>query len=193
MRRLFDIVASTTGLLVLSPFLALLAGAVRLSSPGPIFHRGERVGRGGKLFVLYKFRSMRVEENGPAITRANDPRITAVGRFLRKTKLDELPQLINVLAGQMSVVGPRPEVPRYVAMYDAGQRRILTARPGMTSPASLLYRAEEEQLVGAEWERAYIEKIMPEKLRIDLEYLERRTFRSDLSVIGQTIATLLIR
>src|SRR5205085_1316740 len=114
-----------------------LAIAVKASSRGPVFHRGERVGRNGKLFALFKFRSMRVGESGPAITRAGDPRITSVGRFLRKTKLDELPQLINVLIGDMSLVGPRPEAARYVEMYDAGQRRILSARPGITSPASL--------------------------------------------------------
>jgi lipopolysaccharide/colanic/teichoic acid biosynthesis glycosyltransferase len=191
MRRLLDVGVSAAGLLILSPFFAFLAVAVKLSSRGPVFHRGERVGRGGKLFVIYKFRSMRVEEAGPAITRAGDPRVTDLGRFLRRTKLDELPQLINVLAGEMSLVGPRPEAPQYVAMYDAGQRRILTTRPGMTSPASLLYRAEEERLAGPEWEKAYIERIMPEKLRIDLEYIDGRTFRSDLGVIARTIAELL--
>src|SRR5258708_19188124 len=164
MKRLFDVLVSAAGLLLLSPLFAFIALAVKFSSRGPALHRGERVGRGGKPFVLYKFRSMSVNERGPAITRAGDPRITAVGRVLRRTKLDELPQLINVLAGQMSLVGPRPEVPRYVAMYDAEQRRILTASPGMTSPASLLYRTEEELLAGPEWERAYIERIMPEKL-----------------------------
>src|SRR5437016_7110492 len=163
MRRLVDLVASTSGLLILSPLFAVLAVAVKLSSPGPVFHRGERIGCGGKPFALYKFRSMRVTESGPAITRAGDPRVTAVGRFLRRTKLDELPQLINVLAGDMSLVGPRPEAPRYVALYDAEQRRILDARPGLTSPASLRYRSEEEQLVGDEWERIYVERIMPEK------------------------------
>ncbi|MEA2338594.1 MAG: hypothetical protein QOE82_2601, partial [Thermoanaerobaculia bacterium] len=155
LRRLLDVTASAAGLLLFSPLFALLAIAVKVSSPGPVFHRGERVGRNGKLFGLYKFRSMRVGEAGPAITRAGDPRITAVGRVLRKTKLDELPQLINVLIGDMSLVGPRPEAPRYVAMYDVEQQRILSVRPGVTSPASLLYRSEEEQLVGDDWERAY--------------------------------------
>ena len=180
MRRLLDVIASVVGLVILSPLLAVLAAAVKLSSTGPVLHRGERVGAGGKLFTLYKFRSMRLGQAGPAITRANDPRITTVGRFLRRTKLDELPQLINVLRGDMSLVGPRPEVPRYVLLYDAEQRRILLARPGITSPASLLYRAEEEQLVGEEWERYYVETIMRAKLRIDLEYLDRRSVASDL-------------
>jgi lipopolysaccharide/colanic/teichoic acid biosynthesis glycosyltransferase len=191
MRRLLDLAASAAGLLLLSPLFALIAAAVKLSSPGPVFHRGERVGRGGAPFRIYKFRSMRVGQAGPGITRAGDPRVTAVGRFLRRTKLDELPQLINVLAGSMSLVGPRPEAPEYVAMYDDAQRRILAARPGMTSPASLQFRAEEEQLQGPEWERIYVERIMPAKLQIDLEYLERRTIASDLRVIAATAASLI--
>ena len=193
MRRLLDAVAAAAGLLLLSPLFALLALAVKLSSPGPVFHRGERVGLGGRRFRLYKFRSMRADEAGPAITRAGDPRITAVGRILRKTKLDELPQLINVLTGDMSLVGPRPEAPQYVELYDAEQQRILSARPGITSPASLLYRSEEEHLAGDDWERAYTERIMPEKLRIDLDYLGRRTLRSDLAVIARTLAAVFRR
>jgi lipopolysaccharide/colanic/teichoic acid biosynthesis glycosyltransferase len=191
MRRLLDVVAAAVGLVILSPLLALLAAAVKLSSIGPVLHRAERVGRGGKLFTLYKFRSMRLGQAGPAITRANDPRITTAGHFIRRTKLDELPQLINVLRGDMSLVGPRPEVLRYVALYDAEQQRILSVRPGMTSPASLLYRAEEEQLVGDEWERYYVGTIMPAKLRIDLEYIDRRSVASDLRVIAGTFAALL--
>src|SRR3954451_10148350 len=119
MRRLVDLAASAGGLLLLSPVFAVLAIAVKLSSRGPVLHRGDRIGRGGKPFALYKFRSMRVSAGGPAITRAGDPRVTALGRLLRRTKLDELPQLINVIAGDMSLVGPRPEAPRYVEMYDA--------------------------------------------------------------------------
>jgi lipopolysaccharide/colanic/teichoic acid biosynthesis glycosyltransferase len=191
MRHLLDVASSTIGLLLLSPLFAILAVAVKLSSPGPVFHRGERIGRGGRPFTLYKFRSMRVAEPGPAITRAGDSRVTTVGRFLRRTKLDELPQLINVMAGDMSLVGPRPEAPRYVEMYDAEQKRILSVRPGITSPASLLYRSEEEQLGGADWERVYVERIMPAKLRIDLDYLDRRTLASDLRVMVRTIAALL--
>jgi lipopolysaccharide/colanic/teichoic acid biosynthesis glycosyltransferase len=190
MRRLLDVIVAVAGVLILSPLFAVLAAAVKLSSPGPVFHRGERVGRGGTLFKLYKFRSMQVGEGGPAITRAGDSRVTAVGRFLRRTKFDELPQLINVLRGDMSLVGPRPEAPRYVAMYDGEQRRILAARPGMTSPASVRYRSEEAQLVGDDWERVYIEQIVPAKLRIDLDYLDSRTLGSDLRVIADTIAAL---
>jgi len=190
MRRLLDLAASASGLVLLSPLFAVLAVAVKASSPGPVFHRGERIGRGGKPFTLYKFRSMCVGDGGPAITRAGDPRVTAVGRFLRRTKLDELPQLINIVTGDMSLVGPRPEAPRYVEMYDDEQRRILSVRPGITSPASLEYRSEEEQLVGPDWERLYVGTIMPAKLRIDLEYLDRRTLASDLRVIARTIAAL---
>ena len=191
MRRLLDLAASASGLVLLSPLFAVLAVAVKASSAGPVFHRGERIGRGGKAFTLYKFRSMRVGDSGPAITRAGDPRVTAVGRFLRRTKLDELPQLINIAIGDMSLVGPRPEAPRYVAMYDEEQRRILSVRPGLTSPASLAFRSEEEQLVGPDWERLYVETIMPAKLRIDLEYIGRRTLASDLRVIARTVAALL--
>ena len=188
MSRLFDVVAAAAGLVGLSPLFTLLALAVKLSSPGPVFHRGRRVGKAGVLFDLYKFRSMRVgETTGPGITRTDDPRVTAVGRVLRRWKLDELPQLINVLRGEMSIVGPRPEAPRYVEIYDAEQRRILSVRPGITSPASLLFRSEEQHLVGHDWERTYMERVMPEKLRVDLDYLARRTFRSDLAVILRTI------
>src|SRR5690242_5492140 len=190
MSRLFDVVTTVAGLLVLSPLFALLALAVKLSSPGPVLHRGRRVGKDGVEFDLFKFRSMRVGEGGPGITRAGDPRVTAVGRVLRKWKLDELPQLINVLRGEMSLVGPRPEAPRYVAMYDPAQRRILSVRPGMTSPASLLYRSEEEQLAGDDWERTYVERVMPEKLRVDLAYIERRSVRSDLGVLLRTAAAI---
>ncbi len=190
MRRFLDVVVAAAGLLILSPLFAVLAIAVKLSSKGPVLHRGERAGRGGRLFKLYKLRSMRVGEPGPAITPAGDPRVTPLGAWLRRTKLDELPQLINVLAGDMSLVGPRPEAQRYVAVYDVEQQRVLSVRPGMTSPASLLYRSEESQLAGDDWERLYVERIMPAKLRIDIDYIEQRTLASDLRVILSTIATL---
>lgn len=193
MTRLFDAVISAAGLILLAPLLAAVALAVKLSSPGPVFHRAIRVGRNGVLFDLYKFRSMHVTQGGPFITKAGDPRVTATGRLLRRTKIDELPQLVNVLKGEMSLVGPRPEDPRYVAMYDAGQRRILSVRPGLTSPASLSFASEEDQLVGDDWERFYVERLMPEKLRIDLAYLERRSFWSDLGIIARTIAAVLVR
>src|SRR5205814_1701678 len=133
---LFDLFAAAAALVIVSPLFAVAAVAVKLSSRGPVFHRGRRVGRNSVPFDIFKFRSMRVGEGGPAITAAGDPRVTAVGSLLRKSKLDELPQLINVLRGEMSLVGPRPEAPGYVALYDAEQRRILSVRPGITSPAS---------------------------------------------------------
>jgi|KBSSwiStaDraftv2_1062776.scaffolds.fasta_scaffold41807_3 lipopolysaccharide/colanic/teichoic acid biosynthesis glycosyltransferase len=189
-RRSLDVVASASGLLLLSPVFAVLAAAVKLSSSGPIFHRAKRVGRDGRHFTMYKFRSMRLGEGGSPLTRADDPRITGTGRLLRRTKLDELPQLINVLKGDMSLVGPRPESPRYVALYDDEQRRILSARPGITSPASLLYGPREEQMAGHDWEQVYVETIMPAKLRVDLDYIDRRSVASDWGVILSTITSL---
>lgn len=189
--RLFDLVASAIGILLLSPLLLAVAVAVRVTSAGPAFHRAKRVGKDGHLFELYKFRSMRVGgAGGAAITRAGDPRVTPIGRIIRRAKLDELPQLFNVVKGDMSLVGPRPEDPRYVAMYDAEQRRILSVRPGITSAASLQYRDEESHLTGDDWERTYIEKIMPEKLRIDLDYLAKKSLLTDLRLIFATVGTM---
>jgi lipopolysaccharide/colanic/teichoic acid biosynthesis glycosyltransferase len=187
MRRLFDLVAASLGLLVLSPLFIVAAIAVALTSPGPVLHRARRAGWKGREFAMLKFRSMRSDASGPAITAKGDVRVTPVGRLLRRTKLDELPQLINVIRGEMALVGPRPEDPRYVALYDAEQRRILDIRPGITSAASIAYRDEENLLSGDEWERIYRERIMPEKLRLDLEYERSRTFGSDLGLIARTL------
>lgn len=191
--RLFDILVSALGLLVLSPFLIAIAIAVRVTSRGPVIYRAKRVGRDGRLFDLYKFRSMVVSEGGPGITRSGDPRVTPLGRVLRGYKLDELPQLVNVFRGEMSLVGPRPEDPKYTAMYDEEQRKVLAVRPGITSAASLKYRDEESHLVGADWEEQYVKRIMPEKLSLDLEYLRRRTFFSDLGLILQTARAIFRR
>ncbi|HEX7833603.1 MAG TPA: sugar transferase [Thermoanaerobaculia bacterium] len=180
MRRLFDIAVSAIGLLVLAPLFVLIAIAV---GP-PVFYRARRVGRHGREFAMLKFRSMRFASEGAAITMQGDARVTRVGRVLRRTKLDELPQLVNVLRGEMSFVGPRPEDPRYVAMYDDEQRRVLDVRPGITSAASLAYRNEESMLTS---EQQYIETIMPAKLKIDLEYERSRTFANDLRLIIRTI------
>jgi lipopolysaccharide/colanic/teichoic acid biosynthesis glycosyltransferase len=143
-RRLLEAAVSLTGLVILSPLLVALAILVKATSRGPVFYRGERVGLRGRLFRVWKFRSMTVdaERTGPGITADADPRVTRVGRFLRRFKLDELPQLVNVLAGDMSLVGPRPEDPRYVALYTPEQRAVLEVRPGLTSPASLRYADE---------------------------------------------------
>lgn len=192
LKRLFDVVASGVGLVLLSPLLLALALAVKLGSPGPIFYRANRVGRYGVPFKLLKFRSMVInaDQIGPAVTGAADPRITRVGRFLRRTKLDELPQLINVLRGDMSLVGPRPEDPRYVALYTDEQRQVLNVRPGITSLASVAYRNEEAMLVGDDWEKHYVEQIMPAKLTVDLEYARNASLWRDVRVILGTLRVL---
>lgn len=192
LKRLFDLLASAMGLVLLSPLLALIAIAIRLTSPGPIFYRARRVGRGGREFTLYKFRSMvaDADRHGPGITAAGDPRVTPVGRVLRRTKLDELPQLWNVLRGDMTLVGPRPEDPRYVALYTPEQRRVLDVRPGITSLASLEYRNEESILRGPDWEQRYVQEVMPAKLAIDLRYVQRATLFSDLVIILRTLLAL---
>ena len=193
-KRLFDVLGSAAGIAVLSPLLAVLALLVRATSRGPALHRARRVGKGGVLFDLYKFRSMAVgSASGAAITTAGAPGGRGVGRFLRRSKLDELPQLFNVLRGDMSLVGPRPEDPRYVAIYDDEQRRVLSVRPGITSAASLQYRDEESKLSGPRWEETYVREIMPAKLRIDLDYLSRATFASDLRLIARTVAAMFRR
>ncbi len=193
LKRLFDITASALGLLILAPLLALIALAIRLDSAGPIFHRAVRVGRNGCEFTLYKFRTMVVNATqiGPGITISGDPRVTRVGRLLRRWKLDELPQLLNVLRGEMSLVGPRPEDPRYVALYTTEQREVLRVRPGITSPASVRFRNEEALLSGEDWERRYIEEIMPAKLALDLEYVRHASLHRDLAVLWETLVALL--
>jgi len=192
-KRLFDFFSALIGLFVLSPVFLLTSLIVKLTSPGPIFHRGKRVGLNGELFTLYKFRTMiaSAEEIGPGITTQNDPRIIWVGRLLRRTKIDEFPQLINVLKGNMSLVGPRPEDPRYVAQYTQEQKRVLSVRPGITSPASLVYRSEENMLSGSDWETVYQKEILPAKLSVDLAYLSQRTFLSDIFLIVRTIFSML--
>lgn len=185
-RRGFDLTASAAGLVILSPILAVVAGLVAATSPGPVLYRQERVGRHGRPFRIYKFRTMRTdaEAAGGQLTVGADPRITTLGRWLRAAKLDELPQLLNVVKGDMALVGPRPEVPRYVAMYTPRQRRVLSVRPGITDPASIAYRDEGRVLAAAEDpERAYVETIMPHKLELNLAYLKRRSLARDVSVI----------
>jgi lipopolysaccharide/colanic/teichoic acid biosynthesis glycosyltransferase len=196
LRRAFDVTAAGLGLVVLSPLFAVVAVAVKASSPGPVFFRQERVGRGGRTFRIHKFRTMRAdaERLGGQLTVGADPRITSVGAFLRKSKIDELPQLIDVVQGTMALVGPRPEVPRYVALYTAEQRRVLDVRPGITDPASIQYSDESAVLVAAaDPERAYVDEIMPHKLAINLAYLARRTLASDVGVILATLARIVRR
>lgn len=194
MKRLFDVVAALIALVVLAPLLVALAMVVALSSPGGAFFGQVRVGRYGRHFRLLKFRSMRPgsEAAGQITVGGRDPRITGIGYFLRRTKLDELPQLWNVLVGDMSVVGPRPEVPRYVALYDAEQRRVLDVRPGITSLASLEYISENELLGrSSDPERTYMEEVMPAKLALDLRYVASASLITDLRIIARTVGKLL--
>jgi lipopolysaccharide/colanic/teichoic acid biosynthesis glycosyltransferase len=188
-QRIVDILASSAGLLLLSPLFLVLGVLVKLQDGGPVLYRSMRAGVGGKLFSIYKFRSMvqGADAMGRGLTVRGDRRVTSVGRLLRAYKLDELPQLLNVVKGDMSLVGARPENPAYVARYTPEQREILRYRPGITSPASLHYRNEEEMLGGGDTETLYLEKILPHKLSMDLAYLTRRTVRSDLVVILRTI------
>lgn len=189
MKRAFDIVVSLVLVLVLLPLLVVLALSVVLTSSGGAFFRQVRVGRGGHEFKLMKFRTMRPdsEARGQLTIGGRDPRVTPIGYFLRKSKLDELPQLWNVLVGDMSLVGPRPEVPKYVALYTTEQREVLGVRPGITGPASLQYIDENELLArSADPERTYIEEVMPAKLAIDLEYVRRASMANDLRILFRT-------
>lgn len=191
-RRAIDVAAATIGIVMLWPVFVLVAVAVKLSSPGPVLHRARRVGRGGHLFTLLKFRTMVVGASGigPGVTAGGDPRITKVGRVLRRSKLDELPQLVNVFRGDMGLVGPRPEDERYVQLYTPAQRAILEVRPGITSPASIRFRDEESVLSGAEDLEIAYRDLMAEKIAIDQAYLADRTVRSDLSVLWQTVVAV---
>lgn len=194
MIRLLDILFSAIGLLLLSPLFILFYILVRIESKGRGFFIQERIGKDGKPFGLYKFRSMRTEtEPGSLITvGAHDTRITRIGYFLRKYKLDELPQLLNVLKGDMSIVGPRPEVKRYVDLYTEEQRQVLTVRPGITDYASIRYINENEILCHADDpERVYIEQIMPDKIRLNMVYIKHYTLREYLRVIFLTLKSLI--
>lgn len=189
MKRLFDIVASGVGLLLLSPLFLLVAIWIKLDSPGPVFYRQVRVGRYNRDFRIFKFRSMRVgADKGSLVTiGGRDPRVTRSGYFIRKFKIDELPQLINVFIGDMSLVGPRPEVRHYVDYWTKEQLRVLDVRPGITDPASIKFRNENELLEKAEDpEKYYIEVIMQEKLRLYLKYVEKHNFWYDIKLIFQT-------
>jgi lipopolysaccharide/colanic/teichoic acid biosynthesis glycosyltransferase len=189
-KRAFDLFWSVLGLVVLSPLLLLVAILVKLEDGGPVFFRQVRIGRGGHPFRIWKFRTMVVdaERQGRAITVGQDRRITRIGRYLRSTKLDEFPQLLNVLAGEMSLVGPRPEVPRYVDHYTEAQRAILGLRPGITDLASIKYRNESDLLGQAEDpEATYVQVVLPDKIRINLAYAEGAGVGSDFLVILATL------
>ena len=189
MKRLFDIIASGLGLIVLSPLFLILTIWIKLDSRGPVFYRQARVGRYNKDFKIYKFRSMRVgSDKGSLVTiGGHDPRITRSGYYIRKFKFDELPQLINVFIGDMSLVGPRPEVRHYVDYWTPEQMHVLDVRPGITDPASIKFRNENELMVKAEDpERYYIEVIMQEKINLYLEYVEKHSFFYDIALIFKT-------
>jgi lipopolysaccharide/colanic/teichoic acid biosynthesis glycosyltransferase len=190
-KRAVDLVGAALLLLALSPVMLLLAALVRFSSPGPIFFRQHRVGQGGSHFALLKFRTMRVAGTGPSVTARGDDRITPVGRWLRRWKLDELPQLVNVFRGEMSLVGPRPEVPEYVRRYTEEQRRVLAVRPGVTGVSQLEFRHEEALLAGRDdVEAFYLDAVMPAKLRLDLRYVRERTLVEDLRLLLRTVAAI---
>ena len=189
-KRLFDLLFALIALALLSPALLVVALLVAIASPGGAVFRQIRVGRGGREFRLLKYRTMRTgsEAKGQLTIGGRDPRVTSVGYFLRKTKLDELPQLWNVLIGDMSIVGPRPEVPKYVALYTAQERAVLSVRPGITGMASIEYINENELLAkAADHERTYIQEVMPAKLALDLRYVRDRSFTLDLRIIGVTV------
>jgi lipopolysaccharide/colanic/teichoic acid biosynthesis glycosyltransferase len=194
-KRLFDLAVSLLALLVLALPMLAIAAWIRLDSPGPVFFRQQRVGRHGVPFAIHKFRTMREGAAGLPLTVGADARITRAGRWLRRTRLDELPQLLDVLAGHMSLVGPRPEVPRYVALYPPGLReRALAVRPGITDPASLEHLDEAALLAAAaDPEREYVECILPRKVEQAAAYAERATLASDLLVLARTARALLQR
>ncbi len=191
-KRLFDIICAALGLIVLSPLLLVVSLLVGITSPGGVFFRQERIGKDGKPFRIFKFRSMRKDNAGLKITTGNDSRITPVGRFLRKSKIDELPQLINVLVGDMSFVGPRPEVADYVDLYTPYQRQVLQVRPGITGIASIRFRNENDLLTASDDpNRTYIEEIMPRKIRLDLEYIPHASVPYDIKLIFQTLGAVI--
>lgn len=194
MKRIFDIIASGLGIACLSPLFLILAIWIKADSRGPVFYRQTRVGRHNRDFRLFKFRSMRPNSDrlGLITIGGRDPRVTRSGYYIRKYKLDELPQLINVFIGDMSLVGPRPEVRKYVDMYTPEQLHVLDVRPGITSLASIRYRNENDILAAADDpDRAYIEQVMPDKLAIDLQYVTRANLLTDIRIIFSTLAAIL--
>jgi lipopolysaccharide/colanic/teichoic acid biosynthesis glycosyltransferase len=190
-KRILDVTVALFGLTVLAPLFVVIAVLIKIDSPGPAFFRGKRVGQHGRIFHILKFRSMVPDapQKGAAITSRDDPRITRIGRFLRKTKMDELPSLVNVLKGEMSLVGPRPEAPTWVAHYAPWQRAVLAVKPGITGLAQIKYRNEEALLDGANLEAEYLQ-IMNDKLNIDLDYVENRSLILDAYILIRTVAVL---
>lgn len=188
MKRFFDLTTSILFILITFPAWLLLSVLIKIDSPGPVFYKGVRVGKGGEKFKIFKFRTMvdKADIKGPAITGRDDDRVTCIGSILRKMKLDELPQLINVIKGDMSIIGPRPEGPKYVKHYTQRQKIVLSVRPGMASPAFIKYRHEEELLRDVnekELDDIYLNKILPEKLELDIDYIKTQSFIGDLRIL----------
>ncbi|MBU0507190.1 MAG: sugar transferase [bacterium] len=196
-KRIFDLVLSSFGLIIMSPFILLFALAIKIDSKGPVFYRGVRVGRGGKSFRIYKFRSMvaDAEKSGVSSTSGQDMRVTRMGNLIRKFKMDEISQLINVFLGDMSLVGPRPEVQKFVDLYNEEEKQILNARPGITDWSSIKFHNEGEiieQSGIADADEAYAKLIRPEKLRLQLKYIRERNLWIDIKIIVATIATIIV-
>lgn len=192
-KRLFDIIFSFFGLIVISPFLGLIALLIKLDSPGPVFYRGTRIGKNGKPFRIFKFRTMvpNAEKAGGPSTALNDPRLTKIGKFLRTYKLDELPQLINILKGEMSFVGPRPQVKEYVQLYNEEEKIILTVRPGMTDYATIRYIYLDKALGNRDVDELYRKKIEPEKNKLRIKYAKHHSLLADVKIIFQTILAII--
>lgn len=195
LKRAFDVTSATAGLVALSPLFLLLAVAIKIDSPGPVFYRGVRVGRGGRPFRIFKFRSMvaDADRRGASSTNAADPRLTRCGSFIRRFKLDELAQLINVFTGDMSLVGPRPEVQKFVDLYTQEEKAILSVRPGITDWSSIRFHNEPEIIAASgieDADEAYAKLIRPEKLRLQLEYVRDSGLRTDLRILLATLGTL---
>jgi lipopolysaccharide/colanic/teichoic acid biosynthesis glycosyltransferase len=194
LKRALDLAVSSVALVLGAPLFLMISGAIKLTSSGPVLFVQERVGRGGRLFRIWKFRTMvdRASRQGPAVTASGDPRVTPLGRWLRRSKLDEVPQLVNVWLGDMSLVGPRPEVPRYVQTYSAEDRSVLTVRPGITDLASILFRDEESVLAQfPDRERAYVEVLLPRKLALGRKYLRQQSFTADIALLLRTLRVVL--
>ncbi len=193
-KRIFDLSVSIIFLVLFAPFYLLIALLIKLDSSGPVHYQALRVGKGGRFFNLLKFRTMKVNSSnlGPAITQKRDPRITRTGKILREIKFDEIPQLWNVIRGDMSLVGPRPEDPRYVEKYNEEQRKVLLVKPGLSSPASIQYRHEEKLLSrqADNLEEYYVRQVMPKKLKIDLDYVENQSLIRDVAICFKTAYTI---
>lgn len=194
-KRVFDVVVSAAALVVTSPALAVVAATIKATSPGPVFFTQERVGQYGRTFRIHKFRTMRVDHGGLAVSGTGDPRVTRIGAILRKTKVDEIPQFYDVLRGDMSLVGPRPEVPQYVAQWPVDMRPvILSVKPGITDPASIEFRNEGDELaLASDPESHYVNSILPRKAAAYVDYVQHRSLVGDLKILGNTAKVVFFR